>query len=75
MRTEIFKTNVQELSDAKVLLAHLADFYPDAEINFDLNDCDKILRFEASVIDVDEIISMIGSHGFSCRLIPDRVCP
>ncbi|MBU2914624.1 hypothetical protein [Reichenbachiella agariperforans] len=56
--------------DAKVFLVHLADAYPEAEINFD-----KILRFEASVIDVYAIVSMIGRHGFSCRLIPDRVWP
>ena len=44
---EIFKTNVRKVSEAKKLVILLLDHFPEAKINFDLKDCDNILRVEA----------------------------
>ena len=48
MRTvEIFATNVQEVSQAKDLVNILLKIFPEYLINFDLEDCDRILRVES----------------------------
>jgi len=41
---EIFKTNIERKVEAKILLSKLLLEFSDLEINFDLEDCDKILR-------------------------------
>jgi hypothetical protein len=45
---EIFKTNVQEVSHANEIVALLLEYYPGSKINFDMHDCDKILRVEGN---------------------------
>ena len=45
---EVFKTNIQSQYEAKVILEELNFQFPDYAINFDLEDCDKILRVEAT---------------------------
>jgi tRNA G26 N,N-dimethylase Trm1 len=74
MMLEIFKTNVHEESDAKKLVKILKGAIPTATINFDLNDCDKVLRVEAETVSTDEVISIIDSNGFTCKVIPDKIC-
>jgi hypothetical protein len=46
---EVFKTNVEEAVQAEKLVDILLDHFPDNKINFDLHDCDKILRVEGKV--------------------------
>ena len=41
-----FKTNVQECELAHQLTQKLLLCFPHSKINFDLHDCDKILRVE-----------------------------
>jgi hypothetical protein len=43
---EIFKTDVENEEQAKILLALLYVKIHPAEINFDLEDCDNILRIK-----------------------------
>ena len=43
---EVFKTNVQHSEQTKLLLKILLQQFPQHKINFDLDDCDKILRVE-----------------------------
>ncbi len=43
---EVFKTNIEELSQATRLIALLLNHFPDTKINIDLHDCDKVLRVE-----------------------------
>ena len=45
---EVFKTNVQEFSEAQKLVALLRKHFPNSKINFDLDDCDKVLRVEGN---------------------------
>lgn len=42
----VYKTNIQRKKDANRILAALAPHYPCSNINFDLEDTDKILRIE-----------------------------
>ena len=43
---EVFKTNVLKKSQSKMLLCILSEAFPSFKINFDLSDCDKVLRVE-----------------------------
>ena len=47
---EIFKTNIQEEKEANKVVRKLLEQFPNNKINFDLEDCDKILRIECHKI-------------------------
>ena len=62
----VFKTSVGTKKKAKcasVLLENLVA----CKSNFDLIDCDKILRLEAESVDTSLIISLMNSLGFECK--------
>lgn len=66
---EVFKTNVQEVGQSKMILEKLLEHFPNSTINFDLEDCDKILRVHASSICNDSIIKLLNSYGFHCEVL------
>lgn len=70
---EVFKTNVQEETQAAELLAALGGYFPSYKINFDLQDCDKILRVASlnGVIDNNRIMEAIGDFGYAIEELPD----
>jgi len=43
---EVFKTNVLNKNAAKVILEEIGMHQPEYKCNFDLEDCDKVLRIE-----------------------------
>ena len=43
---EVFKTNITEAQKANQIALKIQTILPGAQINFDLEDCDKILRIE-----------------------------
>lgn len=66
---EVFKTNVTQQSEAAGLLAVLTHYLPGCKINFDLQDCDNILRIKGDSIPVTQIIELVSSRGFDCTLL------
>lgn len=56
---EVFKTSVSDESAATELLKGLQCLLPLASINFDLQDCDRILRIE---IKADTIQELVKTH-------------
>lgn len=68
MRTvvEIFKTNVQEQLHAQALLRLLHLNLPNHRMNFDLDDCDKILRVEGKEVEPEKILHLVSETGFTC---------
>lgn len=66
---EVFKTNVQEESQCKVIIEKLLEHYPNSSINFDLEDCDKILRIHASAFSNAKIIAVLNSNGYLCEAL------
>ena len=66
---EVFVTNVEEETHANRLVSVLSESLPNSRITFDLEDCDRILRVEGNDISPCSIISMIESHGWSCRVL------
>ena len=66
---EVFKTNVTEPLHAEELIALLCENLPQHQINFDLNDCDNILRVKGGIVPVTQIIELVCSNGFECSLL------
>lgn len=70
---EVYSTNVQNHTQADFILSQLAEIFPTYEINFDLEDCDKILRVESTLatIEVFQIIDRLNEFGFIAQVLPD----
>ena len=68
---EVFKTNVQQLELAEQLVSVLHGRIDFCKINFDLDDCDKILRVEGKQICVETIIEILNTHGLQCEILTD----
>jgi len=69
MQVEIFKTNVQAVSESHKVTGKLLECFSDYQIHFDLNDCDKIMRVEAKIIDRERIIANLECFGFTCEIL------
>jgi len=68
---EVFKTNIQERSQAERLLSVLRDRFPGHRINVDLHDCDKVLRIEGYQFAVASILSVVHEQGFYCSVLDE----
>lgn len=67
---EVFKTNVQNRIQAKQVIDLLKAAFSDAQINFDLHDCDKVLRVEGiNSTYCQTIVSDLASMGFKCEIL------
>jgi hypothetical protein len=66
---EVFKTNVENKRQAGRLLAALNPHFPSAEINFDLDDCDSILRVNDDKVCLLTIIKILTDQGFECEVL------
>jgi len=66
---EVFKTNVEETVRAKEIVNILLEHFPDNKINFDLHDCDKILRVEGKNFCAEKIMSLVHENRFSCNIL------
>jgi hypothetical protein len=66
---EIFKTNVEDAAQAKTLLTLLQRHFPGTEINFDLEDCDNILRVKGDKFCTLSVIQLLTSRGFACEIL------
>jgi len=66
---EVFKTNVQKKAQSKMLLCILSKAFPSFKINFDLLDCDKVLRVKGDNIEALRIMILINEYGFKCEIL------
>lgn len=72
-QVEIFTTDVQEMTLAKKVLAMLGKKHPDYQVNFDIEDEDRILRVESATTQINsvEIESLLEGIGVSCKIFMD----
>ena len=70
---EVYRTSVENQKQAEFLLKHLYKIFPDYKINFDLEDCDKILRVESrsNPIDIFQVIVALANFGFTAAVLED----
>lgn len=66
---EVFKTNVNTKKEAFRVLKILAEKFPHLKINFDLRDCDRILRIEGDEISPLKIIHILQAERYLCAAL------
>lgn len=68
---EVFKTSVTLMEEEVFLLKELRKKFPDYLINFDLEDCDNILRIEVvgTKINLISIIELVESYEFNIEVL------
>jgi hypothetical protein len=70
MEVEVFRTNVDQYVAAAGLLGEIEQALPGVAVNFDLEDCDKILRVvSACHIDETLISDLVRSAGYECQVL------
>lgn len=67
---EVFRTNVDNENAARELTRVLSSVFPLGRVNFDLDDCDRILRIEHASVCVESVLFIMRSNGFSCEVLP-----
>ncbi len=63
----VFKTSVKTKLQVQQLQPHIDTLVPNAAWNFDLQDCDKILRIESEENIVKPIIHLLKLNQFYCE--------
>jgi len=63
----VFKTSVETRLQAKGLTPYIDKILPGSKWNFDLDDCDRILRIESEENIVLPIINVLKDHNFDCE--------
>jgi hypothetical protein len=66
---EVFKTNVSHIVVADELSSELSTQLPNSRISFDLEDCDKILRIESTVVHPAIVLNTLRKRGFACEVL------
>ena len=66
---EVFKTNIQKKAQSKMLLCILSEAFPLFKINFDLSDCDRVLRVEGDNIEALRIMIFVKEYGVNCEVL------
>ena len=72
---EVFRTNIENSEQEEFILYQLSQFLPDYRINFDLEDCDNILRVESNKgsIEIWQIIFIMKRLGFTAEVLEDKL--
>lgn len=68
---EVFKTDVQDPLRARELLNNIHAQFPHYQSNFDLDDCDRILRVKnkSGAVEAAEVIKIIRKHGHDAECL------
>jgi hypothetical protein len=66
---EVFRTNVRRKRQAKTVMDILSKQFPLFRINFDLEDCDNILRVEGENICPESIAELVAENGYECNVL------
>jgi hypothetical protein len=71
---EVFKTNVESCDQAAMLVDQIHRNFPGYNANFDLQDCDHILRVKSlsESIEADCLISFLKDLGYEAEILPDE---
>lgn len=67
MEILVFKTNVTSRKKVGVVAPLLTSFPSISRWNFDLQDCDKVLRIESTGLDAGLVEQLLLKAGFNCR--------
>ena len=69
---EVFKTDVNDPQDASKLIFEIDAKFSGCIANFDLTDCDRILRIKhASTVQPAAFIELLGRYGYQAEVLSD----
>ena len=69
---EVFKTNVQHPDHARALIDEIHATFRHYTANFDLADCDRILRVKSpKIVEVFPLLGLLRKHGFEGEVLSD----
>ncbi len=66
---EVFRTNVYTVEQSDRMIAQLQLLFPTGKINFDLEDCDNILRVESESISHQTVVDLFLENGFQAEVL------
>lgn len=69
----VFKTSVASITDIIKLQPFLDSCLQQAVWNFDLDDCDNILRIDSREDIMAIVIQLLQGKGYSCEELPDQI--
>lgn len=71
---EVFKTDVKDPEDANKLLFEIDTNFSGCVANFDLTDCDRILRINyPPTINPAVFIELLEGLGYQAEVLPDEL--
>lgn len=72
---EVFKTNVEHRDQADMLIDQIHQIFVEYKANFDLDDCDRILRIKSGngLVHSSRVIELLKYYGFEAEVLPDDV--
>lgn len=74
MKVEVLKTSVLHADEAKRIIDRIHATFINCHANFDLDDCDRILRVESDrAIQAADLISILNACGFDADVLPDDI--
>ncbi|MEO8413448.1 MAG: hypothetical protein ABI472_07295 [Ginsengibacter sp.] len=74
---EVFKTNVEDGEQALRLVSLIHKNFNNYSANFDLEDCDRILRVECrhGMVESNSLVYLLHHHGYDAEVLEDTVHP
>lgn len=71
---EVFKTNVEDFDEAARLVEKLEKTFSNYAVNFDLEDCDRIMRVKCeTAVEPGHIIALLNASGFDAEILEDEI--
>ena len=72
--TEVFSTNIENHPHALIVAGMIRNVFPDYRVNFDLDDCDRILRIQSQQeVDARAVINIVAFGGSTASVLPDEI--
>lgn len=68
---EVFITNVETKAQAEQIKEMLWIILGYERVNFDLGDCDKILRIDEPRVETEHVIGILVNAKFYCKTLED----
>jgi hypothetical protein len=70
---EVFKTNVKDPELAIMLVSQIHLNFVDYQANFDLEDCDNILRVQCAtgLVQSSLLINLLNKMGYNAEVLPE----